>query len=306
MQTPKRSLHQISPDFAANNSAKRTSKMSAAASAHCPTAANAVPTGGASTSDGANYAVLPATTIPTTTADCFSWSMFDMKLNNVLDAKLENIVKKDDIAPITIEIQQLRKENIDLKNEVHALKGRLEQIDKVCRRNNIVLSGVSCNNVSQALAEFNRLCKQTLKVAVNVVEIRKLISGKSFLLTLNSAMEVNAVLSNRINLRGSNIYIDKDYTTDVRNKRFFLRQFGRNIKKADNTLKVRIGDHRIFINDKPFTCSGEQILAFNKTDAVFLQNLVDKASLNFTIVVNASETSSAAGNGDVSNFNNIN
>lgn len=306
MQTPKRSLHQTSPDFAANNCAKRTSKMSAADSAHCPTAANAVPTGVAFTSDGENHAVLPGTTLPTTTADCFSWSMFDMKLNNVLDAKLVNIVKKDDIAPITYEIQQLRKENIDLKNEVHALKGRMEQIDKACRRNNIVLSGVPCNNVSQALAEFNRLCNQTLKVAVNVVVIRKLNSGKSFLLTLNSAMEVNAVLSNRRNLSGSNIYIDKDYTTDVRNKRFFLRQFGRNIKKADNTLKVRFGDYRIFINDKPFTCSGEHILAFNKADAVFLQNLVDKASLNFTIVVNASETSSAAGNGDVANFNNIN
>ena len=88
---------------------------------------------------------------------------------------------------------------------------------------------------------------------------------------------------------GKKIYIDKDFTTEVQNKRYFLRQFAKKLKNADGSLKVRMGDHRIFINDKPFTCSGENIVAFKKMDADFLHTILEKASMEYAILLNTTD-----------------
>lgn len=222
--------------------------------------------------------------LPLANMNCFSWDVFDEKLNKALDSKLENVVRKDDLAPISTEIQHLRLENTRLQNELQNMKSRLESVDKASRRNNIVLSGLTSINVSQALDEFKKMCTNTLKVSVNVVEARKI--GKSFLLTLNSPLEVNSILSKRRFLIGTSVFIDKDFTADVRNKRFVLRQLGRNVKLSDKNIKIRYGDHRIFIADKPFSCNGDKIIAVNNADAEFLKKLLSKSNYECNIEVN--------------------
>ena len=191
METAKRSLEETSPET--NISAKRPIKM-----------INGSSGASGSASSGAKNS---------STADCFSWDMFDKKLSTALDSaldkKLDNVVKKDDIAPITGELKQLRLENTFLKNEVKTLRNRLEFIDRSARKNNIVLSGISSNNIPQALEEFKKICQHHLKVEVNVVEARKLNSGKSFLLTLNSALEVNSVMANKKSLMGKKSILTK-------------------------------------------------------------------------------------------------
>lgn len=288
MDAPKRNLQQTSPDIFDDNTPKKHS-------AHTKMAHNTEKTDYTSvlanvTMAGGNDIARPTpTATPPTTVDCFSWAVFDLKLNNALDAKLETVVKKDDIASIATEIQQLRNDNTRLQNELQIMKSRLEQVDKASRRNNIVISGLGSKSVPQALGDFKKICNTTLKTDVNVVEARKIAAGKSFLFTLNSATEVNAVLSARRFLVGSKIYIDKDYTADVRNKRYFLRQIGTNVKKVNKHIKVRYGDYRIFIDDKPFSFTGEKIIAVNNSDAEFLKNLMSKANYECNIEVKDSQ-----------------
>lgn len=270
MDAQKRNLLQTSPDIFIVSTPKKQHKM------NC----NKVVNTGVSVAASNNN-----TTPSTTNGDCFSWAVFDSKLNAALDNKLENVVKKEDLSPITADIQLLREENIRLQKELEMMKNRLEQVDKTGRRNNIVVSGLASKFVPQALEEFKKLCELKLKVSVNVVEVRRIASGKSFLLTLNSIMEVNAILSSRRLLIGSNIFIDRDYTFDERNKRYLLRQLGKTVKNADKNMKIRYGDYSIFINDKPYTYDGDKIIAANKSDAEMLKNVLAKVGFVCTINV---------------------
>lgn len=224
-------------------------------------------------------------------ADCFSWSIFDQKLNTALDEKLKSVVKKEDLAPISAEIQQLRSENTRLQKEIQTMKNRLEAVDKASRRNNVVVSGLKANNVSDALTEFKDMCNYTLKTNVNVVDVHKIANGKSFIFLLGSPMEAKAITAQKRLLVGSKIYIDKDYTADERSKKYFLRQIGKNAKIANNCVKVRHGDHRVFINDKPFSWAGGKIIAANNLDAIFLRDLLFKANFECEIGVKSQTTS---------------
>lgn len=286
MDAPKRSLQQTSPDIFAENTPKKHSafnKMIRSDDNAATTSATAAITS-ASNNSSATTAAIP-TANNNYNMNCFSWDVFDAKLNNALDSKLENVVRKEDIAPISAEIQQLRLENTRLQKEVQIMKSRLESVDKSSRRNNIVLSGLTSEFVPQALTDFKKLCTDTLKIAVNVVEARKIASGKSFVFTLNSPLEVNSILTKRRLLFGTSVFIDKDYTADERNKRYFLRQIGKNVKLADKHIKVRYGDHRIFVADKPFTSNGDHIVAGSKADAEFLSNLLSKVNYVCNIIV---------------------
>lgn len=278
MDASKRSLEQTSPDLIFDNTPKKR------------TASNNMFRNDESATTSSNAAALTNNNTTATTAamppanmNCFSWDVFDEKLNKALDSKLENVVRKDDLAPISTEIQQLRSENTRLQKELQNMKGRLESVDKAFRRNNIVISGLTSEFVPQALNEFKKICADPLKVSVNVVEARKI--GKSFILTLNSALEVNSILAKRRFLVGSSIFIDKDYTAVERNKRYFLRQIGKNVKLADKNIKVRYGDQRIYVADKPFASNEDKVIARNKEDAEFLRKILFKVNYECNIVV---------------------
>lgn len=278
MDAQKRNFEQTSPDGFVDNTPKKhylcNSKM-----IHNTLAATNSSVSNIKAAAQNEYQPPPAAPV----ADCFSWAMFDMKLNSALDAKLECVVKKEDLVPISTEIQQLRNENNRLQKELQVVKSRLEIVDKASRRNNIVVSGFKSSFVPEILNEFKEICATTLKVSVNIVEARRIASGKSLLLVLNSPLEVNDIIAVRRRLAGTNIYIDKDFTAEERSNRYFLRQIGKSVKKADKHAKVRQGDHRVFINDKPFSCVGEKIIASNKSDAESLRKLL--STVNFECVI---------------------
>ena len=227
----------------------------------------------------------PKKPIYTKMADSFSWEIFDKKLNDALASQLENVVRKEDLAFISSEIQLLRSENARLQKELSDMKFRMEQVDKSSRRFNVVVRGLKSKFVAQAQDEFNQICLDKLKTNVNVVEARQIASGKAFLFTLNSALEVNNVMNCRRSLFGTHIFIDKDCTNEERNKQYLIRQIGKNVKKVDTKAKVRYGGTRIYVNDRPFTAGCNQIVASCSMDADFLSGLLEKANFVCEIIV---------------------
>ncbi|XP_075147366.1 uncharacterized protein LOC142221496 [Haematobia irritans] len=91
---------------------------------------------------------------------------------------------------------------------------------------------------------------------------------------MNSRLEANNIYHNRRLLSGTNIFVDKDYPVEARNKRFILRQIGNEVKKANSLLKVGIGDSRIFIDNKPFSYMDNKIVANTNNDADFLKKIL--------------------------------
>lgn len=278
MDATKRSLQKISADYFLENTPKKHSTVNKMDSQTSAVVGNNILPGGSTI----------------VSSDSFSWAVFDQKLNNALDVKLESVVKKEDIAHFSQEIEQLRCENKQLRNDLLIMKNKLEQVDKSSRRNNIVVRGLTGNTVASAVKDFKVLCDTTLKAAANVMEARKIANGKSFLLTLNSALEVRSVLSSRGSLAGSNIFIDKDYTEHARSIRYFLRQIGRSAKNVNKRLTIRYGDLSIIIDDKSFYCADNTIFARNIADAEYLRDLMGKAKFQCNIEVKETQHNSNA------------
>ena len=90
-------------------------------------------------------------------------------LNNTLEEKLTDIARKEDLDCIKAELQDLKTENIRLKNEIKTLTTRIEFIDRKTRQSNVVVNGLNCKNIGAAKSDFTELCKNTPDVNVNIV-----------------------------------------------------------------------------------------------------------------------------------------
>lgn len=326
----KRPLDQISPDNTLVNSAKKHSKDSPASTPNTNNASKLVPrilqssvlpptalqsvsllsptqqttvliSGGLLSptlqksvlETGVLSSCVPASDMSSSSSDKFSWAMFDAKLNSALDAKLQDVAKKSDLQSICADIQQLREENVQLKEDLKLMKSRLEYVEQFSKRSSIVVTGLDGNMVKPAIEQFAKLSTTVLKTSVNVTDVRRLPTGKGFVFTLNSAMEADAVIAARAKLKGSSIFIQKDSTADERHKMYNLRQLGRNIRRIDGSLKIRHGHSRIYINDKMFTWLNGSVVATKAPDAEFLHRLILNAKYDCRVVVGTNNSAAA-------------
>lgn len=223
--------------------------------------------------------------------DLFSWS----KLGDLLDDKLRDVAKKEDVAAIKQEVDVLKTENSKLKDEIQKLTNRLEVIDRRSRSSNVVVSGLVCNNTSTAKKMFISMSKNELNVDINIMGTKMLSSGKSFVFTLETQGEAQRVIEARRQLKGKNIYIQKDYTALEQTTRYNLRKVARVVSKIKPNIKVRLGEFCIFVNDIKYTWMDEKILAPTQKDADFLVNILELSNNSYDVFCK-----------QTSNINNIN
>lgn len=241
----------------------------------------------------------------TSNGDVFSWAVFDQKLSSTLDNKLQDVARKEDLVSLQGEVEQLRSENAQLKENVSRLQNRLEQVDRSIRRGRLVVRGLKEKDVMPASDEFIKLCSRKLKTAVGVTDIMKIGGGKAFVVTLETATQYNSVLFARKLLKGTDIFIEKDWTTEEREKRFQLRSLAKKLGN-ESSLKVRLGDFSLFVNDKHFTWQDGKIVASSSDDAQFLGIILAKLHCDCEVIVNTRQkpittTHSALQNGQINN-----
>lgn len=306
MGTPakKRALHLTSPEQIEDNISKKQYSISKAAMANANKNSGslnrsplpdsvAVAANGAPSScifvpgSVAAAAVLPPSSNATHSCDIFSWDVFELKLGNMLDKKLEDVAKKDDLTPLRLEIEQLRNENVRLKEELDVMNNKLEHVDRISRRSNIIVSGLQSTNTRQATDDFNSICSRTLQTNGHVVESRQIKTkdGFSFVFTMESPLQVNNIIAVKKRLDGSAIYIQKDYTSGERQMRYNLRLLGKSIIKLDKKIKVRYGETSIYINDKVFSWRNGFYEAKQNKDADFLRGLMKKLNIECNVTV---------------------
>lgn len=229
------------------------------------------------------------------TQDVFSWN----KLCSLLDDKLKDVARKSDLVDLKAEMEEIKKENLQLKNDLKKLSSRLEFVDRNARSTNIIVSGLSCNNVNAVKAEFLNLCTKVLKVNTNVMSTRMLASGKSVCFTLESRMQAANVISAKKELKGQAIYLQKDYTAVEQNVRYNMRQISKKISKSCTNIKVRLGEFCIYINNKKYTWSNGKVIANTNSDAEFLNSLLAKC--NYPMEIHVKEVqANAIANTDLS------
>lgn len=222
--------------------------------------------------------------------DKFSWSMMsdmlDTKLDMILDEKLADVARKEDINALKTELNAVKAENEKLRLELSQLSARMERIDKKTRQSSVVVNGLKCVTPVEAKSEFKKLCSEVLSVNVNVSNCSKL-GKKSFVFNMESTMMVQDLLTTRSKLKGTSIYIQKDYTAQEQHIRYNLRQISKNIRDKNRSLKVRLGDLTIFVNDKKFNWFNNKVIANSQFDADFLKDIFIKCNISYEIIVNA-------------------
>lgn len=214
--------------------------------------------------------------------DVFSWD----KLCGLLDEKLKDVTRKEDLAAINYEIEELKNENTKLKDDIKKLTTRIETIDRKSRATNIVVNGLNCTAVSSAKTKFMDICKNILKVEANIIATKIMSSGKSCLFNLETSSQAIGVLSAKRLLKGQQIYIHKDYTEDEQFSRYNLRQISKNISKSKKDVKVRLGEFSIFINDKKFNWFNGKVKAQTNNDAEYLRKLFNECGCSYDVVCN--------------------
>lgn len=253
----KRSLNQISPEQTSSNSAKKSTPN--------------------------NFNNFEQSRQIAQMGDEFSWA----GMRQVLEEQMKDVAKKEDLVAMQTDINLLKEENEALKRELRSCSSRLEVIDQRSRCSNIVIDGMLSKNPQEAKTELAGICSNNLKIHTDIVGMRKLPNKNSYIATLGSSAQAFNIIEAKNKLKNSNIFIKKDYTKAELDTQYNLRQI-RKALSADKTLKVRLGEFCVYVNDQKYTWSDGKIQATSYREALFLTNLLKKINFVATINVKAS------------------
>jgi len=218
--------------------------------------------------------------------DEFSWATLKLILQEALDEQLKDVAKKQDVTAINSRITELATENENLRMEIKSLQSRLESVDHANRRCNVIVKGLTCKGTESASDEFVKMAKNILKTNVYVVESTKLPQQGSYVFKLSSQEQAIAVLKAKKLLKGTSVFVNKDYTQKESNNKYNLRILAKKVS-AIQDLKVRMGSQSIFIADKAYTWTDGKIVAACDNDAEFLRDVLRKIKCNFEVCVSA-------------------
>lgn len=219
--------------------------------------------------------------------DCFSWDA----MKGLLKESLEDVAKKDDLNVIKKELDEVKAENLELKKEIKKLNSRIELIDRKTRVTNVVVNGLKSSSTQSAKEEFSQLCTNVLQVDLNIGST-SMLSKKSFMFNLDSNAAVCKVLAAKGKLKGRREYIQRDYTTQEQHTRYQLRQINKKIRNKNSSINVKLGEFNITIDNKKFTWSNNNVIAFSNEDMNYLENLFKQLDCNYTIIVNEKKNTS--------------
>lgn len=213
-----------------------------------------------------------------------SWDHLLGRIEEMFDNKLKNIATKQDLNGVHQELIKLRAENVEMRAEISQLKQnektlmkRIHMTEKLSRRSNIIVSGVTGKDNNEVQQSFAELCKKVLQVNAQTMNTRK-INATNYCVELSSANEVGMILSNGHKLKGTGVYVRKDYTAEESTQRYKLRQIKNCLKNVNNN-QVQIKGTTLIIENKRYEWSIEdsQVVADKQEEAEYLQTLLNSA-----------------------------
>ena len=160
-------------------------------------------------------------------------------------------------------------------------------VDRNSRSGNVVVRGLKSSNVSAAKDDFFKLCVNILRVNICVMAVRSFFSADTFHFTLENGMQALNVLNAKGRLRGTNVFIQRDYTSGEQNTRHNLRRISKHLKNFNENLKVRPGEFCLFVNDKELTWSNGKLTAISNDDANYLRNILSASNYSVDIISTA-------------------
>lgn len=150
------------------------------------------------------------------------------------------------------EYSNVRKENVEIKKEIVELKNNVERVEKMNRKNNIVLKGLATDTSEPENLKtiMNRFISEHLGVEATTKTVRK-IGTKTYKIELVDEGIKAEIIRNKSklrNLKTEKIFIDDDLTRRDREKIGQLRTRAK--EERDKGNNVKIGYNKLTINGK--------------------------------------------------------
>lgn len=186
-------------------------------------------------------------------------------LDSKLDSQFKKLASKEDVNNLKSYIERLLEENKSLKLCVDKLQEknknleqRIEYLEHIHRKNNLVFIGLNDSNETgrKLISQF---CYDNLGIEILPDEIERVIKIKipnkeTYLhrVTFCNNQTVEKILGNSKKLKGTQVYINKDYTFTIRRKRRMLFRCRQEMLQKDNSKKIFIRNDTLFVDNKQY------------------------------------------------------
>lgn len=191
-------------------------------------------------------------------------------IGGLLDNKLAPLATKSDIQGLNVEINRLKEENAQIKQELLAIKSReaaiaskLDDLECRSRRNNIIFRGVKCNRGEDCKTVIKNFCVNMLQCGDNLWVNRAHPLGTSGLLIAHfpEDADVNWIMSKGKTLKGTGYYVSRDYSQEVRAKRGVLMAVRKELERRLGRRKMQLMFDHLVIEGVKFTWTGGKLCA---------------------------------------------
>lgn len=198
--------------------------------------------------------------------DTKSWEgmmeAFRAMMGEELDKRLSNIATKTDLDVIKTEVSELREDNKKIKSELNTVQQklseserRLESIERKNCEKRLIWRGLKISdNLSM---EVRKVCQEVLKVPEEIIiekveQIGKNSKNPAILVEFAKKEDVNKVLLQTKQLKGTKISIDRELTKTGWERKKMLLKARKIIKEIDNSKVIKIIGDKMKIENKVF------------------------------------------------------
>lgn len=185
------------------------------------------------------------------------------------------LATKDDLNVINIAVEELKKENKELRNEIRKLKEneierskQLEYMEERQRSNKLIVRGLPLSNDPPIVAA-NKLLNDKMRIKNTDYKINSAFSiGRAtnktqpIIIEFASAGDVGLVFRQIQILKNSGITIERDRSKLAREKRRYLGKVLYELKKRNNTIRIQLKGTKLYIGNNFFTWERETGLMF--------------------------------------------
>lgn len=187
-----------------------------------------------------------------------------------IEGKLDNM--SEEMGEIKRENREMRQENKQLKAELNEVNKRVEILEREIRKKNLVIHGLQETDNEEPQMLQRKVQEVLIKTGVQIKEeelsevrrmgILKNNKARPTFVQLASGKKRTEILKGGHNLKGSNVYINEDYSKEIQTQRRELIYHMKKAREQGNNAKINY--NKLTINGEVYTI--EQVRNWTKNE----------------------------------------
>lgn len=193
---------------------------------------------------------------------------------------LDNLVAQnklflEDFKEVKTDLAAERDRTCKLEAKIELLESKLNRLEShqnIERRKNLIFTGMpSTENDAESI---KNVCKDMLGLDDTKIFSTSKIGPKktAILVKFDCESSVESILRKSARLKGTNIYIDRDYSFETRQRRNGLLKIKKKIKEVSSDAKVLVRGEVLVVDGKKFHFNKDGNFVCNKDDGLIILN----------------------------------